>query len=55
MQSVTSRTAELTAVPRAVVATVAAESAYAGYQIIRRWVLDQPRVAQSPGTPTGTR
>jgi len=36
MQSVTSRTAELTAVPRAVVATVAAESAYAGYQIIRR-------------------
>src|SRR4029079_4828297 len=36
MQSVTSRTAELTAVPRAVVATVAAESAYARYQIIRR-------------------
>ncbi|MDQ3009804.1 MAG: HEAT repeat domain-containing protein, partial [Acidobacteriota bacterium] len=26
-----------------------------GYQIIRRWVLDQPRVMQSPGTPTGTR
>src|SRR4029079_6697775 len=36
MQSVTSRTAELTAMPRAVVATVAAESAYAGYQILRR-------------------
>lgn len=26
-----------------------------GYQIIRRWVLDQPRVAQSWGTASGTR
>lgn len=26
-----------------------------GYQIIRRWVLDQPRVAQSMGTPVSSR
>ena len=26
-----------------------------GYQIIRRWVLDQPRVIQSLGAPAGTR
>ena len=26
-----------------------------GYQIIRRWVLDQPRVAQSLGTPVSSR
>ncbi|HQR35560.1 MAG TPA: hypothetical protein PLK30_22665, partial [Blastocatellia bacterium] len=25
-----------------------------GYQIIRRWVLDQPRVMQNAGTPAGT-
>jgi hypothetical protein len=26
-----------------------------GYQIIRRWVLDQPRAMQAAGTPAGTR
>ena len=36
MQSVTSRAAELTAIPRTVATAVATESAYAGYQIIRR-------------------
>jgi len=36
MQSVTSRAAELTAIPRPVATAVATESAYAGYQIIRR-------------------
>jgi hypothetical protein len=26
-----------------------------GYQIIRRWVLNQPRVAQNSGAPVGSR
>ena len=36
MQAVTSRAEELSAIPHRVAATVATESAYAGYQIIRR-------------------
>ena len=36
MQSVSSRAAEATSMPRAMAAMVATESAYAGYQIIRR-------------------
>src|SRR5499427_1202669 len=36
MQSVSSLAAEPTSIPRAMATTVAAESAYAGYQIIRR-------------------
>ena len=36
MQPMTSRAAEPTAIPRPLATAVAAESAYAGYQIIRR-------------------